>query len=56
MIVTMPNMDKLVKEKGITIPNTEQSSIADKMIKEMDKGGTEKYEIIVVLIVVVKQL
>ena len=25
MIVTMPNMDKLVKEKGhITIPNTEQ--------------------------------
>ncbi|MGR5913628.1 hypothetical protein ACT7DA_06000 [Bacillus pacificus] len=31
-------MDKLVKEKGhITIPNTEQSSIADKMIKEMDQ-------------------
>ena len=57
MIVTMPNMDKLVKEKGlITIPNTEQSSIADKMIKEMDKDGTEKYDIIVVLIVVVKQL
>lgn len=26
MVVTMPNMDKLVKEKGkITIPNTEQS-------------------------------
>lgn len=49
MIVTMPNMDKLVKEKGhITIPNTEQSSIADKMIKEMDKDGTEKYDIIVV--------
>ncbi len=49
MIVTMPNMDKLVKEKGhITIPNTEQSSIADKMIKEMDKGGTEKYEVIAV--------
>ncbi len=49
MIVTMPNMDKLVKEKGhITIPNTEQSSIADKMIKEMDKDGTEKYEIIAV--------
>ncbi|MDZ4417118.1 MMPL family transporter [Bacillus cereus] len=47
MIVTMPNMDKLVKEKGkITIPNTEQSSIADKMIKEMDKDGVEKYEII----------
>ena len=57
MIVTMPNMDKLVKEKGhITIPNTEQSSIADKMIKEMDKDGTEKYDIIVVLIVTVKQL
>lgn len=49
MIVTMPNMDKLVKEKGhITIPNTEQSSIADKMIREMDKDGTEKYEIIAV--------
>ncbi|HDR7794448.1 TPA: MMPL family transporter [Bacillus luti] len=49
MIVTMPNMDKLVKEKGqITIPNTEQSSVADKMIKEMDKDGIEKYGIIVV--------
>ena len=49
MVVTMPNMDKLVKEKGqITIPNTEQSSIADKMIKEMDKEGAEKYEIIAV--------
>ena len=34
MVVTMPNMDKLVKEKGkITIPNTKQSSIADKMMK-----------------------
>lgn len=49
MIVTMPNMDKLVKEKGhITIPDIEQSSIADKMIREMDKDGTEKYEIIAV--------
>ncbi|WP_142322827.1 MMPL family transporter [Bacillus paramycoides] len=49
MIVTMPNMDKLVKEKGqITIPKTEQSSIADKMIKKMDKDGVEKYEIIAV--------
>ncbi|SME49390.1 Putative membrane protein YdgH [Bacillus mobilis] len=49
MIVTMPNMDKLVKEKGhITIPNTEQSSIADKMIREMDKDGTEKYDVIAV--------
>ncbi len=49
MIVTMPNMDKLVKEKGhITIPNTAQSSIADKMIKEMDKDGTEKYDVIAV--------
>lgn len=29
MVVTMPNMDKLVKEKGqITIPHTEQSSMA----------------------------
>lgn len=49
MVVTMPNMDKLVKEKGkITIPNTEQSSIADKMMKEMDKEGVEKCEIIAV--------
>ncbi|MFK4289383.1 MMPL family transporter [Bacillus sp. RC250] len=49
MVVTMPNMDQLVKEKGqITIPKTEQSSIADKMIKEMDKEGAEKYEIIAV--------
>ncbi|AGE78612.1 hypothetical protein BtBc_14800 [Bacillus thuringiensis] len=49
MVVTMPNMDQLVKEKGkITIPNTKQSSIADKMMKEMDKEGVEKYEIIAV--------
>ena len=48
MIVTMPNMDKLVKEKGHIIPDIEQSSIADKMIREMDKDGTEKYEIIAV--------
>ena len=57
MVVTMPNMDKLVKEKGqITIPHTEQSSMADKMIKEMDKEGSEKYEIIAVLIVEIKML
>lgn len=50
-------MDKLVKEKGkITIPNTKQSSIADKMMKEMDKEGVEKYEIIAVLIVAIRQL
>lgn len=47
MIVTMPNMDKLVKEKGhITIPNTEQSSIADKMIKEMNKDGTDRKSVV----------
>ena len=57
MVVTMPNMDKLVKEKGkITIPNTKQSSIADKMMKEMDKEGVEKYEIIAVLIVAIRRL
>ena len=46
MIVTMPNMDKLVKEKGhITIPDIEQSSIADKMIREMDKDGQKSMKL-----------
>lgn len=46
MVVTMPNMDQLVKEKGkITIPNTKQSSIADKMMKEMDKEGVESMKL-----------
>ena len=46
MIVTMPNMDKLVKEKGhITIPDIEQSSIADKMIERWIKTGQKSMKL-----------
>ncbi|MEC1072077.1 MMPL family transporter [Priestia megaterium] len=49
LLTTMPNLEQLVKEKGqITLPKTAQSSIADEMIKEMDEGNSETYEIIAV--------
>jgi len=42
-------MDVLVREKGqVTIPKTEQSSVAGKMIREMNKDGNATYEIIAV--------
>ncbi len=49
MLKTMPNLDQLVKEKGqISIPITEQSAVANEMIKKMDKKGGETYGIIAV--------
>jgi RND superfamily putative drug exporter len=49
ILITMPNLDQLVKEKGqITIPKTEQSYIASEVVKRMDKEAGENYDIIVV--------
>ena len=40
MVLLMPNMDDLVREKGkITIPETEKSSEAEKMIRKMAGAG-----------------
>lgn len=49
MVVTMPNLDKLVREKGeITLPEASQSVIADKMLQDMNKEGGDTYGIIAV--------
>ncbi len=48
-VITMPNLDQLVKEKGqITIPKSEQSEIANDMLKQIEKKGGETYEIVAV--------
>ncbi|MEK4971294.1 MMPL family transporter [Niallia sp. FSL R7-0648] len=49
MLTTMPDMDKLVSEKGqIELPDTEQSVLSDEILKQMDKENGETYEIIAV--------
>lgn len=49
VLITMPDMDRLIKEKGqIAIPETEQSAIAYEMLQEMDPKGGEAYSIIAV--------
>lgn len=49
VLMTMPDMDRLIKEKGqIAIPETEQSAIAYEMLQEMDPKGGEAYSIIAV--------
>lgn len=49
MIVTMPNLDLLVREKGQTdIPAYTQSKIASELLTEMEDGGTETYQFIAV--------
>ncbi|MCH5586616.1 MMPL family transporter [Shimazuella sp. AN120528] len=49
ILTTMPNLNQLVKEKGqVTTPKTEQSYIANEMLKQMDKKGGEKYDVIAV--------
>lgn len=49
MIVTMPNLDSLVREKGQTdIPAYTQSKIASELLTEMEDGGTETYQFIAV--------
>lgn len=49
VLMTMPDMDRLIKEKGqIAIPETEQSAIAYEMLQEMGPKGGEAYSIIAV--------
>ncbi|TSI08272.1 MMPL family transporter [Lysinibacillus sp. BW-2-10] len=49
MIVTMPNLDTLVREKGQTeIPSYTQSQIASKLLTEMEGEGAPTYQFIAV--------
>jgi len=49
MIVTMPNLDTLVREKGQTeIPSYMQSQVASKLLTEMEEEGTQTYQFIAV--------
>ncbi|MDN4494644.1 MMPL family transporter [Ureibacillus aquaedulcis] len=49
MIVTMPNLDTLVREKGQTdIPSYTQSKVASELLTEMADEGTDTYEFIAV--------
>ncbi|WP_337031594.1 MMPL family transporter [Paenibacillus illinoisensis] len=49
MTTTMPDMNRLVKEKGqISIPDSAQSSIAAQMIKQMDSQSGDSYGVIAV--------
>ncbi|MFC7687971.1 MMPL family transporter [Ureibacillus sp. GCM10028918] len=49
MIVTMPNLDTLVREKGQTdIPSYTQSEVASKLLTEMADEGTDTYQFIAV--------
>ncbi len=48
-LVFMPNLEQLVREKGqITIPETAQSEVATEMMKELNDGNSESYQIIAV--------
>lgn len=49
MIVTMPNLDTLVREKGQTeMPSYVQSEVASKLLTEMQDDATETYQMIAV--------
>ncbi len=49
ILVMMPNLDQLVRDKGqITVPDNLESNIASKMFNEMDGEQGEQYEIIAV--------
>ncbi|KIL49306.1 MMPL family transporter [Jeotgalibacillus soli] len=46
-VITMPDMDQLVRDKGqITIPDSAQSEVAKSMINNMDEDGSARYQII----------
>lgn len=48
-IVTMPNLDQLVREKGqITIPADAESEVAREMLAKMNDNGAETYQLIAV--------
>lgn len=47
ILTTMPNVDKLIKEKGqVEMPKTEQSVKADKILKKMEGKNNNTYDII----------
>ncbi|MGE7112346.1 MMPL family transporter [Lysinibacillus sp. NPDC047702] len=49
IVMTMPNLDALVREKGqITIPGSAQSNIAEDMLGQMNEDSDERYQIIAV--------
>lgn len=49
MIVTMPNLDQLVREKGqVTMPEYVQSKIASDLLTNMETDGEENYQFIAV--------
>lgn len=49
MIVTMPNLDTLVREKGqVEMPDYVQSTIAKNILTEMETDGKENYQFIAV--------
>ena len=48
-VITMPNLDQLVREKGqITIPANAQSEVAKEVMAKMNDDGGENYQIIAV--------
>jgi len=48
-LVFMPNLDQLVREKGqVEIPESAQSQVAIEMMKELDGGDSDQYQIIAV--------
>ncbi|MGM9929119.1 MAG: MMPL family transporter [Bacillus sp. (in: firmicutes)] len=48
-ILTMPDLDQLVREKGQTsIPETAQSEVANDLLNQMEGDGEEAYQIIAV--------
>lgn len=49
IVMTMPNLDQLVREKGqISIPESAQSNLAEDMLNQMDEDSGERYQIIAV--------
>ncbi|WP_028594282.1 MMPL family transporter [Paenibacillus assamensis] len=49
IVMTMPNLGELVREKGqVSIPDSAQSNIAHEMIRQMDENNGDSYSIIAV--------
>lgn len=48
-LVMMPNLDQLVREKGqVEVPDSAQSQVAIEMMKELEGGEADQYQIIAV--------
>ncbi|GLC89061.1 MMPL family transporter [Lysinibacillus piscis] len=49
IVMTMPNLEQLVREKGqITIPDSAQSNQAEAMLKQMNENNGDSYQIIAI--------